>query len=95
MAIDDTAFLDTGPWRFCDDSTNGDLMSVVCRSAVERVHVKTGWLIVFRGDAIHRGVENMPMDDLDRRAHAYLRLADEPISTEWREKTYPAKAIID
>jgi len=35
------------------------------------------------------------MDDLDRRAHAYLRLADEPISTEWREKTYPAKAIID
>jgi len=95
MAIDDTAFLDIRPRRLCDDSTNRELMSVVYRSEVERVHVKKGCIILFRGDRIHRGVENISADDLDRRIHAYLRLADEPISTEWRYKTYPAKEIID
>jgi len=95
MAFYDTAFLDTWPRRFCDDSTNGELMSAVYRSEVERVHVKKGSIILFRGDTIHRGVEIMSADDLYRRVHAYLWLADEPISTEWRDKTYPAKEVID
>ena len=69
-------------------------MSVVYGTEVELVHVKKGCIILFRGDAIHRGVKNMTADDLDRRVHAYLRLADEPIRTKWRDKTYPAKEII-
>jgi len=95
MAIDDTAFLDTRPRRFCDDLTNRELTSVVYRSEVERVNVKKGCIILFRGDTIHRGLENISAYDLDRRVYSYLQLADEPISTEWRDKTYPAKGIID
>jgi len=47
MAIDDTAFQDTWPRRFCNDSTNGELITMVYRSEVERVHVKKGRIILF------------------------------------------------
>jgi len=93
MAIDGTAILDTWPRKFFVDSPDRELTSVVYRSEV--VHVRKGCIIHSRGGKIHREVENMSADNLDLRVHANLRLADEPISTEWRDKRYPAKQISD
>lgn len=95
MAIDGTAILDTWPRRFFDDSTDRELISVVYRSEVERVHVRQGCIILSRGGKIHREVENMSADNLNLRVYARFWLADEPISTEWRDKRYPAKQIND
>lgn len=93
LALDDTASLDTWPGRFCDDWSGGEGVSVVRTSEVERVHLLEGWLILFRGDAIHRGVENLSAGDLLRRVHAYLRLANEPMSAKWLDSTYPAEEV--
>ena len=90
MAVEDGSLLDTGPGTFCDLHKPGDQRCVVRTSLAERTLVPVGGFLLFRGDMVHREVENTAGRAVLRRIHAYLTLCDSPMASEhWRDETSP------
>jgi len=90
MAVEDGALLDTWPETFCDLHNPGEQRCVVRTSLAERTLVPVGAFLIFRGDMVHRGVENTAGRAILRRVHAYLTLCDSPMASEhWRDETCP------
>jgi len=94
MAVEDDSALDTWPGRFCHLTAPGEEQCVVRTSMVERTIVPMGGFLIFRGDMVHRGVENTALSRVLRRVHAYLTLRDSPMASEtWRDETCPVKEM--
>jgi len=94
MAVEDGSMLDTWPGCFSDDVPPGERVAVVRTALAERALVPVGGVILFRGDMVHRGVENASQSCILRRIHAYLTICGAPMSSEaWRDETCPVKEI--
>jgi len=94
MAVEDVSALDTWPGTFCDVTEPVEEQFIVRTSLVERTLIPTGAFLVFRGDMVHRGVENTSMNRVLRRVHAYLTICDSPMASEnCRDETCPVKEI--
>jgi len=89
MAVDDRAFLDAWPGEYCDDFGEGGVEEVSTARA-QRLHIAAGGVALFRGDVIHRGVENRDKRYL-RRVHVYLYPCDVTVKKKWGRYTCPVR----
>ena len=91
MAVDDRAFLDAWPGEYCDAFGEGGVEEVSTARA-QRLHIAAGGMALFRGDVIHRGVENRGKRYL-RRVHVFLYLRDVTVKKKWGRYTCPVREI--
>jgi len=91
MAFDDRAFLDAWPGEYCDDFGEG-CVEEVSTARAQRLHFAAGGMALFRGDVVHRGVENRGKSYL-RRVHVYLYLCDVTVKKMWGRYTCLAPEI--
>jgi len=92
MAVDDRADLDAWLDEYCDD-VNDDSIEVVSSARAHRVHITAGGIVLFRGDVIHRGVENVGRARYLRRVHMYLLLCDGSEKLDWGDGTCPVVEV--
>jgi len=93
FAVEDGSFLDSWPGNFCDDVWPGEEVVTVRTSEVLRLHIPVRAAAVFRGDTVHRGVENPNPRKILRRIHLYLTQRDVTLKEGWQNATHPVAEI--
>jgi len=89
FAVDDGSFLDSWPGNFCDDVWPGEDVVTVRTSEVLRFHIPLRAAAVFRGDTVHRGVENPNPRKILRRIHLHLTRRNVTSREGWKNATHP------
>jgi len=89
FAVEDGFFLDSRPGNFCDDLWPGEDVVTVRTSEVLRLHIPLRAAAVFRGDTVHRGVENPNPRKILRRIHLYLTRRNVTLREGWQNATHP------
>jgi len=89
FAVEDGSFLDSWPGNFCDDLWPGEVVVTVRTSEVLRLHIPLRAAAVFRGDTVHRGVENPNPRKILRRIHLYLTRRNVTLREDWQNATHP------
>jgi len=94
MAVEHGSHLTTWPGSCFQFVEPGDDQCAGRTCLAERVLVSVGGSIIFRGDMVHRGVENASLNVILCLFHAYLTLCDAPMASEhWRDETCPVKEV--
>jgi len=82
MAVEDGSHLNTWLGSFCQFVQPGAEQCAVRTGLAERDLVSVGGFVIFRGDMVHRVVENASLNVILRRIHAFLTLCDAPMASE-------------
>jgi len=89
FAVEDGSFLDSWPGNFCDDLWPGEDVVTLRTSEVLRLNILLRAAAVFRGDTVHRGVENPNPRKILRRIHLSLTRRSVTLREERQNATHP------
>ena len=89
FAVEGGSFLDSWRGNFCDDLWPGEDVVTVRTLEVLRLHIPLSAAAVFRGDTVHRGVENPNPREILLRIHLYLTRRNVTLREVWKNATHP------